>query len=235
MNPQLSNAPAGPGAHEEQGENPKPLLEGSSSHEYVTILNPLSVDFIGMVGVSGKADVPFRISSPTTATRSESDIARNYGLELKNPSHTGRANVTNRVRIPSGQTIHLTGNEAQVVVRQLVTEILAREGKKLHLADPTARREVEERVVLSRRSVDDLLGHGPVSVDAQLAQAVNDLNTPQEHQIEPEFPTLSQRPTGPDQPVVPTAPAEPTNPAPAINWRSREARAARAKAAKSGK
>jgi hypothetical protein len=200
------------------------MLEGASEYEYVTILNPLSVDFVGMVGTTRQANTPFTIHNPTTSTRSESDVVRNYGLDLKNPSHTGRINIVNRVPIPSGKTINLLGNEAQVVVRQLVTEILAREGKKLHIADPTARHEVEKRIIITRRNVNDILGSGPINVQDQLKDAVDSLNA-QEAPSEPEFPTLSiaQPDLSPSQPVQPEA----TSTAGHVDGRSKAARAAK--------
>jgi hypothetical protein len=106
-----------------------------------------------------------------------------YGLELRNPAHIGKANITNKVPIKSGQTVRLLGNEAQVVVRQLVNEIMSREGNKLLLADPFARRAVEERIIISRGNVADVLGRNPITVQEQL-QAVKE----EEH--EAQFPQV---------------------------------------------
>lgn len=192
--PLQSNA-AGPGAFEEQQIAPKPVLEGANEYEYVTILNPLTVDFWGKVAVTRPVNAPIQISDDGSGgqmTLSEEDVRRNYGLNLRNKDHMGRVNVINRVCIPAGKTINILGSEAQVIVRQLVTEILARENKRLMLADPFQRHQVEQRIVLSRRSVNDLMdGSGPLAVQEQLQGVVDKLNITQEKLVdEPEFPDL---------------------------------------------
>lgn len=199
MQPQtnLSNAPAGPGAIEETTVAPKSVLDGASEYEYVTILNPLSVDFYAKVAITRPVNAPLEVrddGSGGQMTLSESDIQRNYGLNLRNKDHVGRVNIINRVHIPAGKTINLLGNEAQVVCRQIVNEILQREGKKLMLADPHQRRLVEDRIVLSRRSVNDLMdGSGPMAVQEQLQGAVDGLNAKQEMITdEQEFPELTK-------------------------------------------
>lgn len=198
MNPQanLSNAPAGPGAQEDIQIAPKPLLEGASEYEYVTILNPLSVDFYAKVAITRPANVPFEVGKDASGgqvTMNESDVMRNYGLNLKNKDHMARVNVINRVHVPAGKTLNLLGNEAQVVCRQLVTEIMQREGKRLMLADPHQRNLVEQRIVLSRRSVNDILGAGPMMVQEQLSGAVDKLNTVEDAKYNDttEFPDLT--------------------------------------------
>lgn len=201
MQPNLSNAPAGPGAIEEAQVAPKPVLEGANEYEYVTILNPLSVDFYAKVAITRPANMPMEIRNDGSGgqmTLSEQDVQRNYGLNLRNKDHVGRVNIINRVHIPAGKTINLLGNEAQVVARQLVTEIMQRENKRLMLADAYQRNLVEQRIVLSRRSVNDILdGNGPVQVQEQLQDAVTNLNTAQELITdEPAFPELTVAPNG---------------------------------------
>lgn len=195
MQDRPSNVPpraAGPGAIEDKGIAPKPLLEGASEYEYVTLLNPLPVDFVGVVGITRAANMPFQVRHDAVTqpfTTSEDDVVRNYGLNLKNRDHVGRINIQNKVTIPAGKTINLLGNEAQVICKQLVNEMMQREKKSLLLADPHARHEVEERVVLSRRSVNDILGRGPMTVEQQLRDAVSDTN--QDKKVEDEFPTVT--------------------------------------------
>lgn len=186
-----NNQAAGPGAIEEQGVAPRPLLEGASEYEVVTLFNPLSVDFIGQVGQSKPVNLPFEVRKDgvtSTITNDENAVRANYGLNLKNPDHQAKMPIVNKVRIPSGQTINLLGNEAQVVVRQLVNEIMQREKRSLMLADPTARREVEMRIVRTRRSVEEAIGAAPQSVQSQLKDSVTKLN---EQYNEQEFPGLS--------------------------------------------
>lgn len=195
--PLNSNAPAGPGAIVQSDIAPDPLLQGASEYEYVTLLNPMSVDFYGVVGVTRPVDVPFQVrkdSYTSTVTDNETDVRRNYGLNLKNKDHVGKANITNTIMIPSGKTVNLLGNEAQVICRQLVNEIMQREGNRLMLADAYQRSLVEARVVISRRSINEMLGRGPMSVQEQLQTAVNDLNQQQQvvDAAEPEFPSVNQ-------------------------------------------
>lgn len=188
-----TNKPAGPGAVEPQGIQPDSLLTGASEYEYVTVLNPLSVDFYGKVGVSRPVNVPFQVHKDQysqTVTSNESDVIRNYGLSLKNKDHPAQVNITNRILIPAGKTINLLGNEAQVVVKQLVDEIMQREKNSLLLADMFHRREVEERVVIARRSVNDFLGTGVKTVESQLREAVNELNKEEVKEDEREFPSI---------------------------------------------
>lgn len=195
LQPAVNSKAAGPGVEIDQGSAPKPVLEGASEYEYVTILNPLSVDFWGKVAITRPVNAPINISDDGSGgqmTLNEADVRRNYGLNLRNKDHIGRVNVINRVCIPAGQTINVLGSEAQVIVRQLVTEILSREGKKLMLADPFQRHEVEQRVVLSRRSVNDLMdGSGPMAVQEQLRGAVDKLNVEEKMIDEPAFPDLT--------------------------------------------
>jgi hypothetical protein len=182
------NNAAGPGSVEDQGIAPKPLLEGATAYEVVTVFNPLSVDFYGMVGQDKPVNLPFEIrrdsvTNPISTT--EADVKRNYGLDLKNRDHNARLPITNKVLIRSGSTLNLFGNEAQVVVRQLVNEIMQREGKKLLLADPYQRSLVENRVVRSRRSTTEAIG-GVDSVTDQMRAGVDKLNE-QENEAFPEL------------------------------------------------
>lgn len=170
--------PAGPGSQEATGDAPEPLLQGASEYEYVEILNPLSVIFIGQFGVTKPANSPARIGVSQEApgvSRTEEDVRRNYGLDLRNPDHRGSVNIVNKVEIPSGKTIRLLGNEAQVIVRQLVTEIMQRRGQRLLLSDPFARNKIEKDVIIARGNLKDVLGTQPISVQEQLQEAVKSI------------------------------------------------------------
>lgn len=174
---------AGPGAIEDAALDVKPLLEGASEYEYVEILNPLSVPFVAKFGVTRAVRGDIRIVTnreTPTVTNDENDIRRNYGLDLRNKDHTGKANIVNRVTIDPGHTIRVLGNEAQVIVNQLVTEIMQRRGKRLQLADPTQRNIVEQEIIRRRDSVESILGRSPMSVQDQLHDVVNSSNGQQE-------------------------------------------------------
>lgn len=177
----------GPGSVVESDVSPQPTLDGVSEFEYVDILNPLPFEFRGKVAVTRPVNAPLTIVASKDApgvTKTEQDIKTLYGLDLRNPDHQGRASIINIVPIKSGTTVRLPGNEAQVIVRQLVTEILAQRGRKLSLADPTARKEVEDEVIQGRGSIAEFMGTRPLSVSEQLHNALEESNN--------EFPEADQ-------------------------------------------
>jgi len=146
-------AVVGPGATQDLQAAPSPTLDGASEYEYVTILNPLTDDFAVRVAQDVPVNMPFAIGKDYSGktqpiTQNEQDARQVYGLGLKNPDFIGRKHIVNDTVIRAGETINLKGNEAQVAVRQLVNEILQREGKKRLMADPTLRKEVEDRIIL---------------------------------------------------------------------------------------
>lgn len=177
----------GPGSITEAAVDVKPILEGATELEYVDIFNPLSQDFIAKVGATKPTQATTTISKDINGRQlSEQDILNTYGIGLNNKDVIGRVHIENQVLLPSGKTVRLMGDQAQVVIRQLVREIMQREGKSLMLADATANNVVERRVVMKRGSVaQDLLGQQPTSVREQLRQAVQESNE--------EFPELNQR------------------------------------------
>lgn len=167
----------GPGAIPDMPTDVRPSLEGAEADEYVEILNPLSDDFMFAVGVTRTVNAPVRIVQTPgleSAIKTEADLARAGLSGFRNADlGGGRTHIQNRSVIQAGGTIKLPGNEAQVVIKQLVNEIMQREGNKLMLADPHARWEIEQRIIISRRSMADLMGgSGPVSVTDQLKEAL---------------------------------------------------------------
>lgn len=185
-----NNLAAGPGAISDEQIAPPALLDGASDLEYIEVLNPLSVDFIGKFGIEKPIDVPIRLQAPqgtTALTVNEAALAANYGLSgFKNPDHRASAKITNTTTIKAGKTLRLRGSEAQVVVRQLVNEIIQREGNKLFIADPTTRRGVEKRIIIKRGSINELMGGAPLTVIDQVQQAVKESNE------ETEFPEVTE-------------------------------------------
>lgn len=182
----------GPGAVQEQTEDVRPLLEGASEYEYVTILNPLSDDFAIRVAQDIPINMPVDIRHKTGLVQSGNDVVRSYGLDLKNPDFQGRKHIVNDTIIKAGQTINLKGSEAQVAVRQLTHEILQREGNKRLLADPNLRLAVEQRIIIGRGSIQDLMDSNLRSTTSQIDAAINKSN---EVQDEPAFPGLSESQT----------------------------------------
>jgi len=162
----------GPGAQQEIATDIKPQLEGASEYEYVTILNPLTDDFAVRVAQDVPVDMPIEIRAKTGLVQSGSDVVRNYGLDLRNPDFKGRKHIINDTIIKAGQTINLKGNEAQVAVRQIVNELMQREGNSKLLSDPTLRAEAESRVIVSRGSIQELMDSNLRSQRSQLDEAV---------------------------------------------------------------
>lgn len=167
----------GPGAHKQQETSPEPLLSKASEFEYVTILNPLTDDFQVRVAQDVPVNMPFEVRDKTAMVQSERDITAQYGLGLKNPDHQAKKYIYNEAIIPAGRTMNFKGNEAQVVVTQLVNEILQREGRKRFLADPNVRLEVENRIVIARGSVQDILDRTLQTPSQQIATAIDNSNT----------------------------------------------------------
>lgn len=173
----------GPGAELTQQHNMdvKPTLEGASEFEYVTIQNPLSDDFAIKVAQSRPVNMPFEIRQDTSgntsaATRTEADARQIYGISLKNNDHPSKKHIINTTVIKAGQTINLKGDEAQVAVRQLVNEIIQREGKSNFMADPHVRQQVEERIIVHRGSVQDLMDSVARSPQQLATEAINRSN-----------------------------------------------------------
>jgi hypothetical protein len=171
----------GPGAVQENILAPTPMLDGVSEFEYVTILNPLTDDFAIRVAQDVPVNLPFPIGKDTSGkvnqvTNTESDARQVYGLSLKNPDFQGRKHISNDTVIPAGETINLKGNDAQVAVRQLVNEILQREGKQRLMADPILRQEVEARIIQGRGSIQDLMDGNFRSKQQQLDEAIKQSN-----------------------------------------------------------
>lgn len=196
MQDQVQSNIAGPGAIVEQSLDVKPSLEGATEFEYVEVLNPLLVDFAPQFATTTPVKAPVSIGQ-NTAGVTEADL-RTAGLELRNPDYEGagrsQAHIVSRVVIKAGQTKRFPGDKAQVVVRQLVTEILQREGRRLQMWDPHARHEVEQRVIRARGSIQEMLDGGEIrSVSEQVNEAFN--------KQEQEFAEVSNETTEPARPI----------------------------------
>jgi len=169
----------GPGSVVENEIAPLATLDGASEYEYVTILNPLTDDFAIQVAQSKPVDMPMTINKDNRTagiTTSDRDVAQVYGFQLKNPDFQSRRHILNQTIIKSGKTINLRGDDAQVAVRQLVNEIIQREGNTLHQADPNVRKEVEGRIIIARGSVEDLMDNRLQSTQTVIDKAINKSN-----------------------------------------------------------
>lgn len=154
-------------------------LEGATQDEVVEILNPMTVDFVGQVGITKTAMMPVRINNPNnTSIKTESDLAAKGIPGFRNPDKGGGIiHVTQPVPIPAGTTIKQPGNVAQVIAKQLITAIIGVRGDKLRIADPETRRNVEKEIILSRRPMAELFGvGGPITVEEQMSAAIEKAN-----------------------------------------------------------
>lgn len=156
----------GVGAVAEAQVNPGASLDGASEYEYVTLTNPLPFTFKGKVAQSRPVNAPIRIVGGAEKGIDENSL-KAAGLDLRNADHPSNAHVTNMVEIGSGASINLRGDEAQVIIKQLVNEILHYRGQTLKIGAPTYRKAVEDEIITGRKSIDDLLD-GPVTTQNEL-------------------------------------------------------------------
>lgn len=201
--PEVEEEIVGPGAITQGEVEPKPILEGASESEYVDVLNPLSATFVGQFGVTRPIRAEVTISPTIDGQKlTEAQAQQFYGVpRLSNPAKSGQAHISNEVRIPAGKTIRLLGSEAQVIVRQLVTAIMQREGKQLQLADKFARHQVEERVIISRGSIADIMGRRPETVSEQMRATIQEPTL--------EMPIMEEKPEKPEEVAFPDLKPEP--------------------------
>lgn len=197
--PQTTSLPLpdtlGPGSTPERAADYEPALDGATRDEVIEILNPLTQQFVAKIGVTRTAMMPVRIGkNPSGQNFTESDMGRVGISGFRNPDKGGGVvHIENRVPIPPGTTIKQPGDVAQVIVRQLISTVLSVRGEKHKLADPVARRQVEQEIIISRRPMSELFGGGgPMTVDEQMRAAIEKAN---DQATEPEFPQLNQEMT----------------------------------------
>lgn len=189
----------GPGAQQAVATDVKPLLDGASEYEYITILNPLTKDFAVRVAQDVPVNLPIDIHGKTAMVQNGNDVIRSYGVDLKNPSFQGRQHVFNDTIIRAGTTVNLKGNEAQVAVRQLVNEMMQREGEARKMADPELRREYEEKIIISRGSIQELMDGRLQTPRNQMDEAIKQSNEVSNGPEEIEFPGLAQATAGTEE------------------------------------
>lgn len=178
----------GPGSVKQDQVAPKPLLEGVTEYEFVTVHNLLTDDFAVQVAMDIPINMPMEVRAKTAGVQDRTGLVMQYGQDFKNPDFIGRKHALNQTIIPAGGTMNFRGNEALVAVRQLVNEIMQREGKQKFLADPTARHEVEERIIKRRGFVQDLMDQGLQTTQQQTLSAIDKSN--EVNHVESAFPGL---------------------------------------------
>jgi hypothetical protein len=179
----------GPGVKTQHDINPDPLLQGSNEMEFVTIHNPLTDDFQVKVAQEVPVNMPSVVHNPTKMTQQPQDVVRTYGIDIQNPDFKSKKWIYNETIIPAGETRRFRGDMAQVALRQLVNEVMQREGNKRFMADPSARRLVEDRLVKGRGSVQDMMDGGLRSHKEMIDEAIDKSN---EVKDETAFPGLKE-------------------------------------------
>jgi hypothetical protein len=180
----------GSGSITKEQSKPQPVLQDVGEHQYVTLINPLPFDFVGKVAQSRPVKAPVRIVNDGVSNGGNTvteETLNNAGISLRNKDHVGRAHVTVNIEIPAGKTKNIRGDEAKVIIKQLVNEILAYNNDTLRRGNPAYRKEVETQVVQRISSVEDLLGGSVESLDDKINQALA-----QKNQEEQAFPTLQE-------------------------------------------
>lgn len=177
----VEEAAIGPGTAIQGQVDPPSLLEGVEEYDYVEVLNPLSVTFIARTALTTDIKAPMRVSPNNEAapglTKSEADIRQVYGFDLRAQAQkAGKTHIITDIPIASGQTLNLMGREAKVVVQQLVTAYLQREGKQHLVANKFERLQVEQRIVQRTGQMRDILGKSPLSIQEQMNTALKHMN-----------------------------------------------------------
>lgn len=139
----------GPGTVRQEDSDAQPLLNGMSEYHFVDVFNPLPIPFTGQFAATKPVNAPMRIGKSDENGRqiSERDLDAALGGAFRNPDFQGRTHVTTNYVIEAGETKRLLGNEAQVIVRQLVNALMDLDGATLRRGNNFYRRKYEEKVV----------------------------------------------------------------------------------------
>lgn len=188
----------GPGAEVERATDIEPLLNGITDFEYVTVLNPMTDDFAVKVAMDVPVNVPYTARNKDGAILNETEINQIYGVPMRGPDFKGRQHLSTSMVIRAGETYNFKGPEALVAVRQLVNEIMQRDGNQRLQSDPHLRNEVEQKIVISRGSVQDIMDRNLQSPRSQIDDAINRSNEVP-HGNEQPFPGLRGQVTEKDK------------------------------------
>ncbi len=179
-------------------EDPKSLLTNLRQHHIVHVHNPLSEDFTWSVARSViHMDSRYR----------DQFIEK---LNMRNDSHPTMNHVQQKITIPAGKSMKLPGDAAQVLVKHLVDEVIARGGQKNMQSDPVVRRTYEEQVILNINDLKTQLSSQ--SIEEQLEQQLKDLNQEEPKgsiahaTTETSFPSLDSARQGDGSATIPDPP-----------------------------
>jgi hypothetical protein len=150
----------------------KSILDSVSEHDVVTVFNPLSDAFIGKVARSVVSSAARQ--SVQTGNGEADAFVQGLNRGISNGGHLSMAHVQQQVVLKPGQSVRMPGDIARVIVRQLVKEMMQREGAKRQMADPATFMEYEQRVVLNHENM--LSNLSLESVEERLQRQLDDLN-----------------------------------------------------------
>lgn len=162
----------GPGAQQAIATDIKPMLDGASELEVITVFNPLTDDFAVRVAQDVPVNMQYTAKTQDGQIVNESQLNMVYGAPLRNRDFQAKKHITMDTVIRAGETHNFRGNEAQVAVRQIVNELMQREGNGKLLSDPTLRSQAEARVVKGRRSIQDIMDSNIQTPRAQVDAAI---------------------------------------------------------------
>lgn len=195
----------GPGAEVEQATGIEPLLNGITDFEYVTVLNPMTDDFAVKVAMDVPVSMPYTARTQDGVTINENQISQTYGVGMRGPDFKGKQHLSTSMVIRAGETYNFKGPEALVAVRQLVNEIMQRDGNQRLQSDPQLRNQVEQKIIISRGSVQDIMDRNLQSPLSQISDAITKSNEVS-HGNEQPFPGLRGQATEKGQSTTVTDP-----------------------------
>lgn len=167
------------------------ILDDIGEMDEVTVFNPLTITFQGKFSRTIPADSPLNKENRRVSELSGIDLRKGEGAG-------GVAHVASYVKIPAGQSLKMHGYAAKVVARQLVTDIIQRQGRKGQIADPKVRREVEEMVILGTKNTDSGILENPRDSFEREMKKLNDPLTnakDESHErVEQSFPDVTEKP-----------------------------------------
>lgn len=141
-------------------DEPQSLLDTLRSHHVVHVHNPLSDAFT------------WGIARPVSQfdQRYKDPFTDKLGLQSQKPVQG--SHVQQKITIPAGGSLKMPGDVAQVYVKHLVDEMIARTEKKTMITNPVLRREKEEQVILNTADLRQTIGGMDIQaqLDAQLAE-----------------------------------------------------------------
>lgn len=149
-------------------DEPKSLLSNLRPHHVVEIYNPLvSSDKL-------KGDFTWQVARSVVQDDPAFRDPHIKNMNLRNDSHPTMKHVTQTITIPSGTSMNLPGDVAQVIVEHLVDEIMYRQGNKATISDPVQRHAIESKVI---KNIDDLRDQlSSQNIEEQLEQQIRNLN-----------------------------------------------------------